>query len=257
MESYRRVLAPLACKRCHVETRFEVTFKTGPAGLETLEVGQTVPPEEELASGESFRGSAGRYCTKCFKEWQRGECSSRYKHMADAVRDGRLAIRRAGSADTLTTDDLLELGRQAIEDVFEGHGAPPPPTQDWVAYEFTWEGEDAVPGNRAHQACNAFLDEKVEAELVRGGWRWGRNALRHNLRVYLDADARIRVEVVKSPNSCPVCTLEPAFEEPYDQCPRCGWYNDPLQRNHPEAFGSNLMTLQQALAAWRDGKPVK
>lgn len=257
MESYRHVMAPLSCKRCHVETRFEVMFEAGPAGRDSWEVGQPVAPEDGFAPGESFRGTTSRYCNACFKQWLRTETTLRFRHMGDAIRDGKLTLRWQTSDRDITIDELVNYSAQVLAEIDEGHGAPPPPTQNWVDFECLWEGEDAGPGSPAGRACNAWLDERTETDLVRSGWRWGRNVQRNNLRVFVDASGMLRVEVMRVVSACPVCTLEPAFEEPYDACPRCRWYNDPIQRGNPEAFGTNLMTLNQARAAWSDGRPVR
>ncbi len=258
MDAYRRVFAQLSCKRCGVENRFEVTFRAGPLGpTDTFYEGQAIPPEERMQSGEVFRGTASRYCLQCLKDWQRAEVAARHKAMAGFVADGRLTLRRIESGTPLTADEVDALGRGAMEDITSGHGAPPPPTQNWVEFTFSWEGEEAFPSSRAYQSANAEIDHFVESHLVRCGWRWGRNIVRSNLRVLIDAGDCIRVECAKSPSACPVCTLEPAFEEPFDTCPRCGWINDPIQRHTAEAYGINLMTLQQAMQAWGDGKPVK
>jgi len=60
--------------------------------------------------------------------------------------------------------------------------------------------------------------------------------------------------------TCPVCGLEQAFPEPraWEKCPRCGWYDDPVQYDQPDsATGDNgPMTLKQAGLAWKSGKRV-
>jgi hypothetical protein len=59
---------------------------------------------------------------------------------------------------------------------------------------------------------------------------------------------------------CPVCGLEDAFPEPraWEECPRCGWYDDPVQYRFPDAdSGDNEpMTLNQARKAWALGQRV-
>ncbi len=257
MTMTRRVFAPLECKRCRHESSLPVSFCAGTAGEDTYRMGQVVPPEDRLQAGETFRGSSPRYCPACLKEWQKAETSARYKYMADVARDGRMALSPYGGSSVLTPEQILDLGAAAIDDVIAGHGAPPPPTQNWLEFSYTWGDVEAVPADEAYRDANQTLDAMIERELVRTGWRWGRNTERHNLRVLIDADGRIRVDVMRSAAACPVCTLEPAFEEPFDPCPRCGWFNDPLQHSNPEAFGSNLMTLAQAVNAWREGRPVR
>lgn len=57
---------------------------------------------------------------------------------------------------------------------------------------------------------------------------------------------------------CPVCELENAFPElgSFAQCPRCGWYDDPIQADNPDLDeGDNQpMTLNQAREAWKSGR---
>jgi anaerobic ribonucleoside-triphosphate reductase len=63
-----------------------------------------------------------------------------------------------------------------------------------------------------------------------------------------------------SDTACPVCGLQDAFTEPrgYDICRRCGWEDDPFQRQNPDyAGGANLMSLNAAREAWREGKHVE
>lgn len=58
---------------------------------------------------------------------------------------------------------------------------------------------------------------------------------------------------------CPVCQLQNAFDEAdsYDICKRCGWEDDPVQRNNPDfPGGANHMSLREARRAWAEGRGI-
>ena len=64
------------------------------------------------------------------------------------------------------------------------------------------------------------------------------------------------------PNSrliCPCCGEHYFSEEDFFEiCPVCGWEDDGLQRDEPDfEGGANVMSLNQARAAWKAGKQVK
>lgn len=58
---------------------------------------------------------------------------------------------------------------------------------------------------------------------------------------------------------CPVCgRYEFEKEDDYDVCPVCNWENDGLQYEEPDyAGGANVMSLNQARKAWKNGKKVE
>lgn len=53
---------------------------------------------------------------------------------------------------------------------------------------------------------------------------------------------------------CPVCGKY-IFQEPFVDCPVCGWLNDVVQEEHPDAGGlANIMSLNECRKAWKEGK---
>ena len=57
------------------------------------------------------------------------------------------------------------------------------------------------------------------------------------------------------PLDCPACGLKSAFEEPesWEICNRCGWEDDPLQREQPDfSGGANEESLEQARTLWKE-----
>ena len=59
-------------------------------------------------------------------------------------------------------------------------------------------------------------------------------------------------------HKCPVCG-EYTFEEwnSLEICEVCGWQDDAVQQNKPSyRGGANTMSLDEAKAAYQDGKPV-
>lgn len=57
-------------------------------------------------------------------------------------------------------------------------------------------------------------------------------------------------------NICPVCGK--AYVEEYEICEVCDWQNDPIQKRHPTwEGGANQMSLEQALIAYKEKKPIR
>lgn len=60
--------------------------------------------------------------------------------------------------------------------------------------------------------------------------------------------------------SCPVCGLENAFPAAgeFHKCGRCGWYDDPTQRYHPndEEGDNQPLSLNAARLNWKSGISV-
>jgi len=57
---------------------------------------------------------------------------------------------------------------------------------------------------------------------------------------------------------CPVCE-QYKFEEKgqYENCEICGWEDDPIQNDDPTfEGGANVMSLNQARKAWKNGEAV-
>lgn len=58
---------------------------------------------------------------------------------------------------------------------------------------------------------------------------------------------------------CPVCGKH-EFLEPgtYEICPVCGWWEDYYQLTHPDRpGGGNLMSLNEARKAYKEGRPIR
>lgn len=57
---------------------------------------------------------------------------------------------------------------------------------------------------------------------------------------------------------CPVCgTVAFPYKGSWDFCPRCHWQDDVYQEQYPdEEDCANKMSLNQARAAYRAGKPI-
>ena len=56
---------------------------------------------------------------------------------------------------------------------------------------------------------------------------------------------------------CPVCG-QYTFKEPCDICPCCGWTEDSYQETYTDKGGcANIMSLDEARQAWKDGKPIQ
>ena len=56
---------------------------------------------------------------------------------------------------------------------------------------------------------------------------------------------------------CPVCG-KGIITEPFDECPVCGWADDPFQEEAPdEGGGNNTMSLNEARKAWKEGKKIE
>ena len=56
--------------------------------------------------------------------------------------------------------------------------------------------------------------------------------------------------------TCPVCR-QWVFKFPgeYEECPICGWFEDPIQQaDHDRAGGCNHMSVNQYKKAWEAGK---
>ncbi|MBQ8536569.1 MAG: hypothetical protein IJ461_04105 [Clostridia bacterium] len=59
---------------------------------------------------------------------------------------------------------------------------------------------------------------------------------------------------MKETNSCPVCGSNCGI---YDICGKCGWENDPVQRENPSlSGGANYMSLDEARAAYKNRKEI-
>ena len=55
---------------------------------------------------------------------------------------------------------------------------------------------------------------------------------------------------------CPVCNKE-MCDLPYEICTNCGWERSPWQELEPDMDGSvNVMSLNEARKAWKEGKKV-
>ena len=61
-----------------------------------------------------------------------------------------------------------------------------------------------------------------------------------------------------SNKKCPICEKYIFTEEGiYEECPICGWTDDFYQEDFPDATGcANLMSLNEAKAAWAEGLPI-
>ena len=56
--------------------------------------------------------------------------------------------------------------------------------------------------------------------------------------------------------TCPVCG-EKGFGSFYT-CEKCGWCNDPAQREHPDLKNfENKMSLNEARKAYKEGRPIE
>ena len=54
---------------------------------------------------------------------------------------------------------------------------------------------------------------------------------------------------------CPVCGKQ--MLDSYEIC-ECGWQNDPIQIEDPEyKGGANVMSLNEARAAYKEGRPIE
>ncbi len=58
---------------------------------------------------------------------------------------------------------------------------------------------------------------------------------------------------------CPCCGEKALDEEGhYDICSTCGWEDDPIQRKDPDYDGgANIMSLNQARKAFKEGKTIQ
>ncbi|MBQ3579245.1 MAG: hypothetical protein IJK59_07430 [Firmicutes bacterium] len=61
----------------------------------------------------------------------------------------------------------------------------------------------------------------------------------------------------ESHGSCPVCGSEIRRDDCFEICRRCGWEDDPLNRDDPGYDGINPMSLDQARKAWAEGKRIR
>lgn len=58
-------------------------------------------------------------------------------------------------------------------------------------------------------------------------------------------------------SKCPVCGHEGIYWL-YDICPVCDWERDPHQEEMPDFDGlANVMSLNQARQAWKEGREVR
>ena len=56
---------------------------------------------------------------------------------------------------------------------------------------------------------------------------------------------------------CPVCG-KGIILDAWEECPVCGWLDDPFQEEQPDMDGgNNKMSLNQARKAWKEGKKVE
>ena len=58
---------------------------------------------------------------------------------------------------------------------------------------------------------------------------------------------------------CPVCgTLAFPYKDSFQGCTKCGWQDDQFQEENPdEDECANHMSLNQARAAYKAGKPIR
>ena len=55
---------------------------------------------------------------------------------------------------------------------------------------------------------------------------------------------------------CPVCNKE-ICDLPYEICTNCGWENNDWKSEEPDLGGwANVMSLNEARKAWKEGKKV-
>ena len=58
-------------------------------------------------------------------------------------------------------------------------------------------------------------------------------------------------------SKCPVCGHEDNWF-PYDICPVCNWEREPAQEEVPDlSGGANVMSLNQARKAWKEGREIE
>ena len=68
-----------------------------------------------------------------------------------------------------------------------------------------------------------------------------------------------QMDNTQTKKDCPCCG-EKTIDEigRFDICPICNWEDDNLQRDEPDfSGGANKMSLNQARAAYKAGKPVE
>lgn len=65
--------------------------------------------------------------------------------------------------------------------------------------------------------------------------------------------------MAKVPHKCPVCgQYEFPFKCSYEFCKVCGWQDESYQEENPdEDCLANIMSLNQAKAAWAKGEPIE
>jgi hypothetical protein len=69
---------------------------------------------------------------------------------------------------------------------------------------------------------------------------------------------RIGTFVVDFPFYCPCCLSTPLLGKGnYEICGKCGWEDDPFQKENPDETGANHISLREARIYWQlTGKPL-
>jgi len=196
MATFRSVYVQLTCERCEAPRRAAVQFETGRDRLEEYEAGERVHEDRGLRRGESYAGSAARYCDPCFRVWACKEAEAQYQSLAELVQEGRLAIKPKDAPAPLSPREILALGVKRVADVMSG--PLPPWGESFAKYDLTWDGRLASPSIGPHLD---LLESLVDKKLKGDGWERGIDWLREDLRVSLDGESRIHVEA--PPGSAP------------------------------------------------------
>lgn len=189
MGLYRSVFCEMNCERCAARYRAEVQFETGDDRQQEYREGQTVPPDDGLAPGDGFDGTAERFCPNCHRLWHAAHQGAMFEALARYVAQGRMSMRDEGSAAPVTAEVLRVSGRKTVEAILAAPAGVRTP--DLVLRPFTWDGAAVDASNLAFTKT---FHADVTAALKSAGWPFGRDSLR-DLRVRIGPDMTIFVRV--------------------------------------------------------------
>ena len=192
MSLFQSVSVELVCQRCGISRETSVRFHSPVAFDADYRVSECVPKGDGLRAGETYEGSANRYCWECLRKWAIAQAYAAYEVLVDMVKQGRAEVTLKGKTTLASAQELIEFAHKYVDDVL-GYGAITVSGPFFKELQIIWEGETVIDTNAAWGKLVVATDCLIEEKLRLREWKQGLS-ITEEFKVYIDTEYRIRVE---------------------------------------------------------------
>jgi hypothetical protein len=194
-----RVWVDLKCERCGKIRETVIQFHNYLITYEgpDYKIGEHVS-DPYMVVGETYEGTADRYCPPCFRKWTEAQSSLSYASLVELIEQGRVTATDRDTGATLTTNDVLEYGRKYTNLEYLDVTGP-----FFDEFQLILDNERMVEDLNSIEAFpylnwDEFLElhsPLLERRMIEAGWK-SPGLTFEDFNIYLDDDRRLVVKDV-------------------------------------------------------------